>query len=80
MPLPLLTPATTAANFCRKVVWPAAENGILVRSLGKTYAGEGHEVGQLVSATTISLPQVLAMLVKVVFKFAKVALDPLLIG
>lgn len=51
-----------------------------VRSLGKAYAGEGHEVGQLVSATTSSLPHVLAMLVKVVLRFARVALDPLLIS
>jgi len=68
------------ATFCMKVVWPAAENGMLFRSLGKAYAGEGHEVGQLVSATTSSLPQVLAMLVKLVLRFARVALEPLVDG
>lgn len=62
-----------------KLVWPAAENGMLVRSLGKVYAGEGHEVGQLVSATTSSFPHVLAMLVKAVLRLARVASKPLLV-
>ena len=45
------------------------------RSLGKAYLGEGHEVGQFVSATTISLPHVLAMFVKLVLRLDSVAAE-----
>ena len=57
------------------VVWPAAEKGMLLASLGKAYLGDGHDVGQSVSATTIPLPQVLAMFVKLDFNEAKVAAE-----
>ena len=62
--------ATSSTHF----VWPAAENGMLFVSLGNWYLGDGHDVGQFVSTTSSSLPHALAMLARLLFKAASVAL------
>ena len=46
---------------------------MLLTSLGKLYLGLGHDVGQFVSATMSSLPQVLAMFFKLVWSADSVA-------
>lgn len=48
---------------------------MLLRSLGKAWAGDGHAVGQFVSAMTIPFPHVLAMLVRLVLRLESVAAE-----